>query len=80
MSGIQPPRFSNTGAVILTDAEMARVRKYVANCGTDTEARRRLGVSADVLRALCFRGSMLRRTRDRVLARLDELERAEVAA
>lgn len=79
MSGL-PPRFSNTGAVVLTDAQTARVRTYVSRCGTDAEACRRLGVSAATLVNLCHRGSVLRRTRDRVLARLDELEAAEVAA
>lgn len=80
MSGVQPPRPIGSGSVMLTNAETARVRAYVARCLTDREACRRLGVSASTLVALCHRGTVARRTRDRVLARLDELEAAEAAA
>jgi hypothetical protein len=80
MSGIQPPRFANTGACLLSDDETRRLRAFVSRCLTDREACRRLGVSAGTLVELCHRGRVLARTRDRVLARLEELERGEVAA
>ena len=80
MSGTQPARPGTSGSVLLTDAETRRFRAYVSRCLTDREACRRLGVSSGTLVELCHRGTVARRTRDRVLARLAELEASEVAA
>jgi hypothetical protein len=80
MSGLQPPRVLGDAATLLTEDETRRVRAFVSRCLTDAEACRRLGVSSATLVNLCHRGRMRRDTRDRVFARLDELERGEVTA
>ncbi len=64
------PQQNRSCAVILSDAETARVQQFVVRCGKVVIAQRRLGLGRLVLDNARDYGRMQATTRDRVLEAL----------
>lgn len=64
------PQQNRPSVVVLSEAETARVRRFVKSCTSRDEARRRLGVGGDVMDAAREFGRMQSATRMRLLEAL----------
>ncbi len=70
------PRHLRGCVCVLTEAETARVTRFLAKVGTIHGACKLLGVSSFVFDAARSFGRMQKSTRDRILAALDVAEAA----
>lgn len=70
----------NREVVFFTAEDSARFRLFAIRCGSRRAAREALGCNELMLGNAIERGRVMPATRERLLAKLDRLERGEVAA